>query len=226
MEELRNVNNRIYELRLARVRDDGLALKFFTIKTREMILIAVAQNGLALEFVDMFDQDKEICLTAVKQNGLALVFVIFQDPDICSEATRQNPSASAFVKRVTRISYRPYVPAVDYHSLQRMLHRWSDDGQDYRRDEEQIQIDRSLDDYHTPSKPIPSALRKEITSLLDSRIDSEPKDCEICGEENSTRMGYCLKPCDHDLMCIDCINKLESCICPFCRAEITSVIRI
>jgi len=65
---------------LKAVEQNGWALKFCSVQTKEICLAAVKQNGLALEYCLV--QDEEICLVAVKQNGLALKYVDKQFVDI------------------------------------------------------------------------------------------------------------------------------------------------
>ena len=86
-------------------------------------------------------------------------------------------------------------------------------------------IDNLFDAHYHPTQ-IPIEFTTTISRLLESHISSSPKDCSICYEENSVRMGYRFIPCGHDLMCIDCIRRLERDLCPFCREKITDVMRI
>lgn len=87
-------------------------------------------------------------------------------------------------------------------------------------------IDNLFDAHHYHPTQIPIEFTATISRLLESHISSSPKDCPICYEENSERMGYRFIPCNHDLMCIDCISRLERDLCPFCREKITDVMRI
>ena len=56
---------------------------------------AVKQDGNALQFVEI--QTKEICMEAVKENGNALQFVKIQTKEICIEAVKEDGDALRYV---------------------------------------------------------------------------------------------------------------------------------
>ena len=108
-----------YNICLAAVRQNGLALKYVKNRTPELELEAGKQNNgdeklcFANENIDtnnlpLYRWDEitsESALEKVKQNGLALQFVDNQTPELCLEAVRQNGLALKYVnKEIPEIS--------------------------------------------------------------------------------------------------------------------------
>jgi len=81
------------------LKQNGLLLKYVdnTILTDEIYMTAVSNNGLALEYVKI--KTKELCYQAVKRNGTALQFVDKEliDEDICRLAIEYTPNCFKFV---------------------------------------------------------------------------------------------------------------------------------
>ena len=233
---LQHIDSQSYEICLEAVRENGLALQYVRYQVHEICIAAVRQNGLALRYVQ--DRTTQICLESVKQNGAALQYVPIQTEEICIAAIKQDSFASVFVLIRTSLIEEVYrtrllIEAIEYGLSEE--YESDDSYYEYVNDDERVYEYESDDEYdpdidslfdnHIPEiNPFPPILKTRIKDLLDSHTDSS-KECSIC-YENNTRMGYRLLPCDHDLICIDCIDKLEQNLCPFCRTVIEDVIRI
>jgi len=58
----------------------------------------------------------------------------------------------------------------------------------------------------------------EIKKICD---DKKLEECKICFDSNVSKCK--LLPCNHDILCIDCIHKINN-VCPYCRSKIISYI--
>ena len=179
-------------------------------------LNVLRMSGMFIKFIK--EKTEEMCLIAVKQDGLALAFIDDQTEEICLAAIRQNRNAYNYVKNKTDVIMREmlysYVP-LDWISISNYGHLFRSVDNDVSHFSDDVDAVNSLFGSSNPT----------IQTMLISHIDSELQKCDICLEKN-TRMGYRLIPCEHDTICIDCLSKLRQNLCPFCRAEITDVIRI
>ena len=101
------------------------------------------------------------------------------------------------------------------------LPSWDSDNDSDDFYEEIIYSDSDYEDWEMSDK-----LRSVIKELSDTHIDSIPQECGICLDEENMRMGYRLMPCEHDLMCINCVSNLRGNACPFCRTVIEDITRI
>lgn len=182
-----------------------MELEYILEQTEEICLRAVRRDGSMLEHVR--DQTLEICLEAVKQNGFALSYIKNQTEEMCLTAVRQDGDALEYVINKT----------------EEIISEATRNGyQDFDEDEF---MDRLFSDYEPVFDSLSPDVKGTITDLLQLHTDSIPRDCSICGEENSVRMGYTLMPCEHDSICIDCLCNLRQNTCPFCRKVIEDVIR-
>ena len=111
-------------------------------------------------------------------------------------------------------------PPINYQSVPDIIINW-----DLITPAMIAHVRNMLGRYGSYQSSIPIALRTSIKDLQDSHIDSSDQECEICFEKDA-RTGYKLLPCGHDLICIDCVSRLVTNLCPFCRGEITGVSRI
>jgi hypothetical protein len=88
-----------YDISMAVVSQNGLALQYVKEQTPELCMAAVSQNSLALEYVK--EQTPELCMAAVSQNGWALKYVKEQTPELCMVAVSQNSLAFQYMKEQT-----------------------------------------------------------------------------------------------------------------------------
>ena len=168
-------------------------------------------TGYVLQFIE--DQTEEMCLEAVRHMGMALRYVKEQTEEICLVAVRDDGLSLMYVRNQTP---EICLAAVRQNGEAAMFVR--------NLTYEIIEAVNSLNESVTI--PLKVILKDTFTKLLDSHIDSHPDNCDICFEENSTRMGYQFIPCNHSSICIDCIGTLTTNACPFCRAKVTDVIRV
>lgn len=80
---------------LTAVKQNGLALKYCTIKNTDICMAAIQNNPMALEFID--NQTIEHCMVAVSLNGLALKYCTIKNTALYEIAINNNPMALEFV---------------------------------------------------------------------------------------------------------------------------------
>ena len=73
----------------------------------------------------------------------------------------------------------------------------------------------------TESKPVPKGV--DMGRLPPTRIDLTRPACEFCDDNEANILAI---ECGHVIGCMDCVLKLAGNECPFCRAEIGSVMQI
>ena len=80
------------EVVLAAVKQNGRALRFTPLRTKNVVLEAVRQNGFAIQYVPESMRDKEMSLEAVHKNGNTILYVppSIRDKEVVIAAVRQN----------------------------------------------------------------------------------------------------------------------------------------
>ena len=224
--------NDMTEIYLIAINQNPKALRSVLYQTEEICLRAVRRDGMTLEFVLKPSEEdglspleyERVCIAAVRQDGEALRYVVNQTEEICIEAVRQNGCALEWVENQTYVMCLAAVRSDSYSYVYVEERFKTDEIREIANDDDWGREDNDIPSEYIPVNRMSPELRERITELLESHVESEPKECHICYEE-TTRMGYVFQDCGHDLICIDCIDKLEADTCPFCRSQIDDIIR-
>ena len=103
--QLQSVSNRLrrnVHVVLAAVSQNGYALKWASIKTVQIVTIAVNNNPDALEFAGGFQDNDDVVMSAIKKRGTLLKYAserLKNNIQIIMSALRQNKSAIVYIGR-------------------------------------------------------------------------------------------------------------------------------